>query len=159
ENNPPLKSFSSLGFFYYSPLTLKNALPKIFADMTVTKKVTLTKINGVDDYVVEFVLDKRAIDPLGEIYMLKTDRKSTYKMTFDKETLLPIEVFSGNNLNKDFVRTNFFDIKENAPGPADLSWYYSTYAKDYRLETPTELVLINNGQPAPDFKLKAYTSG
>jgi len=159
ENDPPLRSFGSFGFFYYSPLSLKNALPKIFADNTIQKKVTSAKINGVDNYLIEFALNKRSIDPLGEIYELKTDRKSTYKLMFDKQTLLPIEVFVGNDLNKDFVRTNFFDIKENAAEPANLSWYYSTYAKDYRLETPTELVLIKNEQPAPDFKLNTYSSG
>jgi thiol-disulfide isomerase/thioredoxin len=159
DNDPPLKSFQGFGFFYYSPLSLKNALPQIFADKTVAKKVTLDKINGVDDYVVEFVLDKQSIDPLGDVYTMKRDGKSTYKMTFDKATLLPIEVYAGNDLNKDFVRTNFLDIKENAPEPAPLTWYYSTYAKDYQLETPKQLVLLKNGQTAPEFKLNAYTSG
>lgn len=158
DNDPPLKSFSGFGFFYYSPLSLKNALPQIFADKAIPKKVTFAKVNGVDDIIVEFVLDKKSIDPLGDVYTMKNDHKSTYKMTFDKATLLPVEVYAGNDVNTDFVRTNFLDVKENAPQPNELSWYYSTYANDYQLETPKELVLVKSGQAAPDFKLNTYIS-
>jgi len=159
ENDPPLKSFGSFSFFYYSPLTLKNVLPKIVADKTIQKKVSVVKINGSDHYVLEFVLSKESIDPiLGEIYVPKSERKSIYRVTVNKETLLPIEVFAANDQNQDFAKTSFLDMREGVAAPSDLTWYYSTYSNEYALEKPEDRVLIKSGQAAPDFKLARYGS-
>jgi thiol-disulfide isomerase/thioredoxin len=156
ENNPPIRSFSSSAFLYYSPLTVKNVLPKIIADKTIQKKVTVTKIAGAEHYVIEFALNKAAMDSLGEIYALKSERKSVYRLTVDKKTLLPVEFLVGNDQNQDFVKTDFVGIVENAPEPAEATWYYSTYLKDYKPKNPVELALIQAGQTAPDFKLNQF---
>jgi thiol-disulfide isomerase/thioredoxin len=159
ESEPPLKSFASFGFFYYSPLTLKNILPKLIADKTIQKKVTVAKIGGVDHYVLEFVLSKESIDPiLGEIYVPKSDRKSIFRLTVNKTTLLPVEVFAGNDQNQDFAKIDFLDMKEGVPEPSDLTWYYSTYSKEYKLEIPADFELIKSGQNAPDFNLPQFGS-
>jgi thiol-disulfide isomerase/thioredoxin len=159
ENDPPLKSFGSFGFFYYSPLTLKNILPKLIAEKTIDKKVTVIKIGGVDHYVLEFVLSKKSIDPiLGEIYVPKSERKSIFRLTVNKATLLPVEVFAGNDQNQDFAKIDFLNMKEGVAGPSDLTWYYSTYSKEYKLEIPENIELIKTGQAAPDFSLTKYGS-
>jgi len=117
ENNPPVRSFGSSASLYYSPLTLKNVLPKIIADKTIQKKVTAIKIAGVDHYVLEFALNKQSMDALGEIYALKTDRKSVYRLTVNKRTLLPVEIYVGNDQNQDFARSSFVGIREAADEP------------------------------------------
>jgi len=156
ENNPPVRSFGSSASLYYSPLTLKNVLPKIIADKTIQKKVTAIKIAGVDHYVLEFALNKQSMDALGEIYALKTDRKSVYRLTVNKRTLLPVEIYVGNDQNQDFARSSFVGIREAADEPESLSWYYSTYLKEYQPKKTVELVLIQKGQAAPDFKLNRF---
>jgi thiol-disulfide isomerase/thioredoxin len=155
-NNPSADRMDSSSSLYNSPLTLRNALPKILADNKILKTIS-TDAQG--RYLLEFSLHKASISGLGEIRELRSDRTSIYRLTIDPRTFLPIEVLVTNNENKDFTKTTFSDLTERPKQPSDLSWYFSSYANEYKLEQPVDKKLIEVGKTPPDFVLRQLEPG
>lgn len=152
ENNPIYDNIKRISCFQDSPLTLKNALPTIISDNTITKIVTEKSINNKNFYVVEFSLDNKFLDLTGNYSPTTIQRKFTYQLTIDKSNFLPTEILRSWNDKKDFTRTNF-QYKETTVSPKENSWYYSTYLNEYKPATPKENRLIKIGQDAPEWKL------
>jgi thiol-disulfide isomerase/thioredoxin len=99
-----------------------------------------------------------SISGLGEIRELRSDRTSIYRVTIDPKTFLPMEVFVGNDKNKDFTKTTFANLTDKPKPPSDISWYFSTYTNEYKLEQPVEKKLLVVGQTPPDFLLRQFES-
>jgi thiol-disulfide isomerase/thioredoxin/outer membrane lipoprotein-sorting protein len=152
QSNPDADHFSSSIPLYDSIVTLKKALPKIIADKTILKTVS----EQSDFYLVEFVLDKKTLEPLGNYFPITQERKIIYRVTVNKSDYLPREVFRGNNLNRDFTKTNFTDLAANAAAPAENTWYFSTYLNEYKYRKPLADLLIKPDAIAPDWKLPAF---
>lgn len=155
-NNPSADRMDSSASLYNSPLTLKNVLPKILADKKILKTIS-TDTQG--RYLIEFSLHKASISGLGEIRELRSDRTSVYRLTIDPKTFLPIEVLLTNDKNKDFTKTTFSDLTERPKPPSDLSWYFSSYTNEYKLEQPVEKKLIEIGKTPPAFVLRQLDPG
>ena len=159
ENNPTLRSFDGFGSFYNSPLTLKHVLPKIIADKSIPRKISAAKVDGRDVYLVEFVLQDQTVSTIGEIRPLRSERKSIYQITIDAESHMPLAVLLTNGANSDFTKTTFSNITEKPAPPTEPSWYYSTYAGEYKPAAPVNLTPIQVGQTPPAFELKQFESG
>lgn len=160
ESNPNVQDLSYRTHMSYGPLMLRNALPTIIADKSVVKSVTETRTSSGRFYVIEFVLDKKYIDSgIGNILPMTIDRKTVYRVTVDKTSFMPVEVFRGNNVNKDFNRTTYSDIAENPTPPVETSWFYSTYLDTYQHAKPPENKLIKKGEVAADWTLPMYRTG
>jgi thiol-disulfide isomerase/thioredoxin len=159
NNNPPRNMLESSSYLYNSPLTLKHVLPKIIADSKIPKKLTAETIGGQRRYLVEFTLTKTTIGGLGDIHELRDERVSVYRVAIDAKTFLPIEVLVTNNKNKDFTKTTFADVTENPAPPTDLSWYFSTYTDQYKVQQPENKKLLEVGKVPPAFALRELDSG
>jgi outer membrane lipoprotein-sorting protein len=158
QNNPARDRMESSAYLYNSPLTLKYALPKIIADSKIPKKLSTEKVNGQLRYLVEFSLKKASIAGLGDIRELRDERLSIYRVTIDAKTLLPLEVLVTNDKNKDFMKTTFTNLTEKPAVPTDLSWYFSSYTNEYKLQQQEEKKLLPVGQAPPDFVLRELES-
>jgi thiol-disulfide isomerase/thioredoxin/outer membrane lipoprotein-sorting protein len=155
-SNPSADRMDSSSSLYNSPLTLRNALPKILADNKILKTIS-TDAQG--RYLLEFTLHNASISGLGEIRELRSERTSIYRLTIDPKTFLPIEVLVTNDKNKDFTKTTFSDLTEKPKLPSDLSWYFSSYTDEYKLEQPVEKKLVEVGKTPPDFVLRQLDTG
>lgn len=158
NDNPRKEDFQSLSYLYNSIVTLRNVLPLLIADQNSNKTVTDTIINNHPYEVVTINMGKRRIQNLGEGFdEMKTKYNFIYKITIDKINNMPIEVLQKNDLNDDFIKTNFTNINFTPNQPAETSWYYSTYTKEYK---PAESIVIPSlssiGSFASDWKLTAY---
>jgi thiol-disulfide isomerase/thioredoxin len=158
DNKPSLKRFGSSAYLYNSPITLKYVLPKIIADKSISKKLSTMDIEGRPGYLVEFSLYKKSFDGVGEIGDVRNDRTSTYHLTIDAKTFLPLEVLVTNDKNKDFMKTTFSNITEKPEPPSDLSWYFTTYTNEYKLDQQVEKKLLAVGQAPPNFTLRQFDS-
>jgi peroxiredoxin len=158
ENIPDANRIESSSVLYNSPLALRNVLPKIIADKKIPKTLTTEKVDGQTRYLVEFVLHKAAFSGLGEIREFRNDRTSIYRVTIDSKTFLPIEVLLTNGKNKDFTKITFGGMTFRPKVPTELSWYYSSYTNEYKLQPKTEKKLIEVGKEPPDFVLTEFQS-
>lgn len=153
ENKPSFKSFGDI-FLQNSPLSLKYALPRIIADASIQKNVSLDHAQ----YLIEFSLPKGIINSEGEIVEIRPDQTNIYRLKIDKATLLPVEVIQSNDKNDEILKTTYTEINEKPALPTDLSWYFSTYQTEYALQRKDKLTLIKPGHSAPQFSLAGYES-
>lgn len=80
-----------------------------------------------------------------------------YQITIDKLNHLPVEVLQKNDLNDDFIKTNFTNINIAPNLPAESSWFYSTYMDEYKQAKQEKIPqLIPVGSIAPDWTLPLY---
>lgn len=157
ENNPSFKR-DGLIVLMNSPLTLKYALPRLIANKAIQKKLSVIKLDGKDDYLIEFSLRKAALNIIGEIFEIRPDQNTIYRVAIDKKTFLPVQVLQLNDKNDESVKTSFTEVTEDPPQPNALSWYFSTYQHEYKLETKTPLTLIQAGQTPPNFTLARFAN-
>lgn len=157
---PNQESFSSSSAFYNSIFTLKNVLPRISNDKTIAKKVSDTTVNNIPCYLITLNLSKRRIKNLGNGFdEMRTKNNFIYKIVVDKNNELPLEVLQVNDLNNDFIKTSFTNISTSNPAVAELSWYYSTYAGEYKPVAQRDLPqLISVGSYAPQWTLPLYNN-
>jgi thiol-disulfide isomerase/thioredoxin len=158
ENKPIFRSFGDISL-KNSPLSLKYALPRIITDKSIPKKLSLVQNGGRDQYLIEFALYKGVINSAGEIVETGPDLTNRYQLKVDKETHLPVEVVETNDKDDSTMRTAYAEITEKPPAPAALSWYFSTYQKDYTLTKLEKLTLIASGKAAPAFSLAGFPTG
>ncbi|HEV7349787.1 TlpA disulfide reductase family protein [Telluribacter sp.] len=158
NDNPNKNSFSSLSAFYNSIITLKNVLPLITGDKTAIKVVTDTTINNKVYSLVTINIGKRRIQNLGNGFDAMTTKSNfIYKIIIEKNNYLPFEVLQKNDVNNDFIKTSFSNIETDTNAPSEMSWYYSTYANDYKpLADVSSHKLLSNGSLSPEWKLEAY---
>ena len=155
---PTLNDFASLSFLVNSIVTLKRVLPGLITDKNVVKTLTDTIIGNISFYLVSFVLHDKTNDGLGSFSVTTVKRDFLYRVIIDKETFLPFQVIQTNNVEpKDYMLTSFSNIS-SGDVPSELSWYYSTYGKDYKPAAEAKEVLIKQGTLAPDWTLR-YTGG
>ena len=149
QQQPSARSFRSISYFYNSILTLKRIIPDVLSDETITKELR----EEDEYYIVLLSLNKRIFNYLEGFSTITAERVIHYNIFIDKTTLLPRRVIQTNNVNDDLVQTDFSDIETNAPNPPETSWYYSTYAKEYKPKEEKALQPIAVNTMAPDFTL------
>ncbi|SIN75908.1 TlpA disulfide reductase family protein [Chitinophaga niabensis] len=149
QQQPSAKSFRNISYFYNSIITLKRIIPAVLSDETISK--TLKE----DDkyYTVQLSLNKRMFNYLEGFSNITAERVIHYRIFIDKATLFPRRVIQTNNVNEDLVQTDFSDIETGAPSPPETSWYYSTYAREYKPKEEKVLQPLAVNTMAPDFTL------
>ncbi len=158
KEHPDKRSFIYLSPFYNSIITLKNVLPLLLTDTTVTKTIADTTINNKIYHLITINTGKRRIQYLGKGFDAMTTKSNfIYKIVIRKDNHLPIEVLQMNDINKDYIKTGFTNIEINSKGPSELSWYSSTYTNDYKPAKPRPK-LISKGAIAPVWKLDEYNN-
>lgn len=155
---PEKNDFKSLSFFYNSLITLRNILPKIIQEQASIQAIADTIINNHPYQIVTINLGKRRIQNLGEGFdEMQTPYNFIYKIIIDEMNYLPVEILQGNDLNDDFIKTNFNNIHLSPSQPSEKSWYYSTYLDEYKQEKRQELPqLISVGSATFDWTLPLY---
>jgi thiol-disulfide isomerase/thioredoxin len=152
-------SFEGNSWIYNSIVTLKNALPMIIADNSITKTVGDTLFNGKKCYNLKFMLPNKQLTYLGKGYSPVTIKRTfVYKVLVDKITNLPLAVLQTNTTNNDLNRTDFVNATTKTQSPAETSWYSSNYLKDYTLAQEGKPELIKANVAAPDWQLTSAES-
>jgi len=157
ETTPSFDSFGDI-FLMFSPLSLKYALPRVIADATVKKKVSLIRSGDGERYLIEFSLTKRILTASGDIVETRPSFTNIYRLSVDKTTLLPAEVVLTNDDNDEVVKTTYANMTEKPAMPHAQSWFFSTYLDEYVLQKKDKLTLIEAGKAAPEFSLEGFKS-
>lgn len=159
KNQPNITSFENISFFYNSIITLRNSLPKIISNKEIQKKLTDTIINKTNYYLISFVLVNKTISSLGNFTPITLKRNFLYKIVIAKDSFLPLQVIQTNDVQpKDYTLTSFSNIKLKDNIPLELSWYYSSYTKEYQQKNLNRLTIINEKSIAPIFSLPDFES-
>lgn len=145
-------------FLYNSIITWKKALPVILKDSAIGKTVTDTVINNKPYYLISLSLYKQTLDGLGHFIELTKDRHIIYKLLVNKDTYLPETVIQSNDVDSDYTRVDFTNIQLSPVQPMERSWYYSTYAGEYKERVKKEIKVPPIGTPAPEWKLPLHAS-
>lgn len=158
NNNPNKGALNNHSALYNSLITLRNVLPLIINDKSATKTIADTAINNISHTLITINIGKRRIQNLGKGFdAMATKSNFIYKIILKKDSNLPFEVLQINDLNNDFIKTSFTNIETNTSTPSELSWYYSTYANDYKpVQGKATPQLAQNGSLASEWKLKIY---
>lgn len=152
--------FEGKSALYNSIITLRNILPVVINDKSITKTVTDTLIKNKTYNLLQFVLHNRLLNYLGTGFSTTTaDLTFVYKIITDKNTGLPLTVLQTKVGSTDLNRTDFEAINNHPAPVSEKSWYYSSYLDQYTLTTPGKpVVLIKTGQSAPDWTLTNYAT-
>lgn len=161
KNKMKAADFEGLSALYNSIITLRNILPTVIKDKNIEKHVKDTLIGKKHFYLLNFKMQDRFPNYLGTDFTATTEKITFYnKLIVDRKSFLPVSFIQLKKGSRDINRTEFSDIVLNPAPPAEDSWYYSTYLKEYTPEERNSVKMIGVGQSAPDFTLdKSKTSG
>jgi peroxiredoxin len=150
--------FEGKSALYNSIITLRNILPLVINDKSITKTVRDTLIKNKSYNVLQFALHNRLLNYLGTGFSTTTgDLTFVYKIIADKSTGLPLTVLQTRVGSTDLNRTDFENINLHPAPVSETSWYYSSYLPQYTLTSPGKpLVLIKTGETAPDWTLTNF---
>lgn len=156
DDHPRKSMFQQLPFLYNSILTLRNILPQLINDPTVTRTAIDTTVDGIPCTQITMDLGKRRIQNLGHaLDPMTTKYNLIYNVLIKKANGLPYEIIQANDMNSDRITTTFTHFEPDPGDPDELSWYYSTYTDTYRREeNATAPQLIAAGTQAPSWKLR-----
>ncbi len=144
---------------YNSMITLRNILPAVVQDDSIPKTVGDTVIEKRSYYLLTFVLRNKTLNYSGTNFSKTTQPFTfTYKIVADKSTSLPRTLIQRRSSSSDLVRTDFMDINIKPVAPAENSWYYSSYLKEFTLTDDKPVAIIASGKTAPDWELTNYRS-
>lgn len=160
QPKPDLDNLKSVTLLQFSPLMLRNSLPKVIADRSIARTITESTLDGRKVYVIELSMNKAYIDSgNGDITPMTIDRKTVYRIAIEKGTFMPVQIYRGNDQNKDFNRATYTGLLTRPKSPAEPSWYYSTFTAEYKPAAPVNDVLIKPGEQAHEINLPKFPSG
>lgn len=145
---PNQTSFKDFSYFYNSLPALKNNFDQIINDETVSKFVKDTTISNTTYNLIKLVLPNKSIGLLG-YNKFSIDLTIFYDIIIDQKSGLPYQIIEHNSRDKDqyYVKTTFTNINTTPKTPSELSWYYSTYQKEYKTinkERSNPLITVGN---------------
>lgn len=159
SNEPDIEDIGSYSFLYNSLITLRNSIPLLLKDESISKSVKDTLINQRKYAHITLNTGQKAIQNLGNGFdTITVKRNIIYKILIDKTTFLPTEVRQENNENSDFTKTTFKSITGTPKLPSENSWFYSTYTKEYQRKTEEKQKVLAIGSQAPEWNLKELSS-
>jgi thiol-disulfide isomerase/thioredoxin len=154
---PGQNDFEANSFFYNSLTTLRNILPRVIADGSITKELKDTVINHAPCHMVTLYAGKKRIQNLGKGFDLLTISSNVIYRIITNQNDLPVAIIQTNDGNRDFILTKFSNLHVAPEAPSEPSWYYSTYTNEYKIVTPkNKIPLIASGDLAPDWVLPLY---
>ena len=153
---PNEKLFDNQSSLYNSLSTIRNIIQTLIIDSSITKTLDDTIYTNKPCFLIRFSPVKKRIKNLGnELEAVKFN--IIYEMLVDKTSYLPIAIVQKNDTNSDFIKTDFTNINLQPKKPNELSWYYSTYSKDYKLATKNiDIEHLKLNSKAPDWILPSY---
>jgi len=129
DDHPGKSNFQHQSFMYNSIITLRNILPSLINDATITKSVIDTLINNIHYTQITLNLGKRRIQNLGQgLDAMTTKYNFIYKILLTKPDHLPYEIIQMNDTDSDHITTKFTHFQSDLKAPDEQSWYFSTYA-------------------------------
>ena len=133
---PSAKTFSSLSFNYNAIPVLRNMLTTMADDDSVSKIKKDTVIQGSSFNVVNLCLKNKALDYVNGYRTFSIKFDTYYKLIIDSNTHLPYQIIETNSIDKSQYNTitTFLNLQSNPVKPSSLSWFYSTYLKEYHLK-------------------------
>jgi peroxiredoxin len=160
DDHPVKGYFQRLAFLYNSIITLRNILPRVINDPTITKSVVDTFVNDLPCTQITLNLGKRRIQNLGRgLDIMSTKYNFIYKILLTKSDHMPYGIVQMDDANSDRITTFFTYIQPDARGQDEGSWYYSTYTGLYRrAEEKAAAPLITVGTPAPSWELASQSN-
>ena len=155
NSRPTSRDFTSLSAFLNSILTLKQAIPSIVSDNDIEKTLKDTTVQNINYYLVTLTSKNKVLSSFGKFESITIKRDFYYKIFIDKSSFLPQKIIQSNNAEpNDFILTDFKNISYDIPRPTELSWYYSSYLKDFKILNEKKIVTIKAKTKAPDFNLE-----
>lgn len=126
-------TFNSLSYFYNSLPTLRNMFRTLALDSTVEKKRGDTLIAGKAYEIIRLNMHNKAIDYLKGYRLFKIDMIIYYTVFIDQDSGLPYQVLESNSVDGDRynTKTTFLNLSIQPVTPEQMTWYYSTYKKEY----------------------------
>jgi len=161
ERLPNANSLKQKSFLNHSLYSLKNALPWEITDVSISKSVRDTAINNTPCFLVTLGMNNANLRASGAKGRLRSDIKMKYSVVISKGNYLPMQIVHHNNYNKNEIRTEFSDIKENDVSFDKNLFFYSNYTgyKVVDVGTIKAKPLISKARPAHDFKLPILDEG
>lgn len=161
KNKMKASDFEGLSALYNSIITLRNILPEVIQDKNIKKHTKDTLIGKKRFYLLSFNTQDRFPNYLGTGFTATTEKITFYnKLIVDRNSFLPVGFIQLKKGSQDINRTEFSETVLNPVPPAEDSWYYSTYLKEYTPEERHSAKIISAGQKAPDFAMdKSATAG
>lgn len=157
QPKPAVDNLKNVTLLQFSPLMIRNALPRVLSDNAISKSVSESTLNATPVYLVELTLNRAFIDSgNGEISPMSIDRKTIYKIAIDKKTFLPLQISRGNKVNVDFNRATYSSLVTDPKAPTDTSWFYSSFTDEYKPAETSKIVPIKAGEFAPDLDLPIF---
>lgn len=156
KDNPPKQYFEALPFFYNSLITLKNALPLIMKDKSISKTVVDTLVNNQTYQLLTLGMGKRRLKSLGDGFkVFKTKRNFSLQILINPAHDLPVEILQKNDLDKSTMTTSFKNYNFNPTSPNPNSWNLASYKTYQPAQKKVKQVAkqLAPGSIAPDWKL------
>jgi len=150
KRHPQKSELGSFTFLNISLLTWKNVLPIIISSADIQK--IFVKSPNPFCYAIRIGMGQRAIGNLGNVTPITAKRNISYTILLDKKSFLPVEILQENDVAvSDYVKTKFSYVNLSK-GPAERSWYYSSYP-EYKVEEPKVRVSLMTGNIVPGWQL------
>ncbi|MET0634490.1 MAG: TlpA disulfide reductase family protein [Chitinophagaceae bacterium] len=156
-----VKYLESNSFAYFSLASLRNNLPIVIANDSISKFLSDTTIDGKELFSVRIEGAGMYLNSFKGInYFTEPGLRRPYFLLIDKRTLHPCQLISklvqGND-DRDFITVTYRDIQSGASGPDRNTWTYSAYQGKYSpFIPPVKTLLIKPGAVVPAFKFPVY---
>jgi thiol-disulfide isomerase/thioredoxin len=161
RNEPADKDFSHLSLFYHSLPTLRNMLPAIERDDSITKTEGDTLIANRPYKTIRLSMYRRSLEYGDSHQPFTIDVTLFYTLVVDPASYLPCEIIERNNIDGDeYVATTYLTAINTQPVPsAEWPWSLPAIQQKYHLAgVPATTPLIAAGMSLPDWVLPAFST-
>jgi thiol-disulfide isomerase/thioredoxin len=158
KSQPEDKDFSHLSLFYNSLQALRNMLPAIAANDSITKTEGDTLIANHPYKTIRLGMYKRSLEYGDSHQPLTSNITLYYTLVIDPASYLPYQIIERNSIDGDgYVTTTCFTAIDTLPTPpAALSWSMPDIQRKYHLAgVPATIPLIAAGMSLPDWVMPA----
>ena len=161
RNQPEDKDFSHLSLFYHSLPALRNMLPAIERDDSITKTEGDTLIANQSYKTIRLSMYRQSLEYGDSHQPFTRDVTLIYTLVVDPTSYLPCEIIEHNNIDGDqYAATTYLTAINTRPtSPAGWSWSLPAIQQKYHLAgVPATTPLIAAGMSLPDWVLPAFAA-
>jgi thiol-disulfide isomerase/thioredoxin len=158
KNEPEDKDFSHLSLFYHSLPALRNMLPAIERDDSITKTEGDTLIANRPYKTIRLAMHRQSLEYGDSHQPFTRDVTLFYTLVIDSTSCLPYQIIERNNIDGDgYVAITCFTAIDIRPiVPAEWSWSLPAIQQKYHLAgVQAATPLIAAGMSLPDWVLPA----
>jgi thiol-disulfide isomerase/thioredoxin/outer membrane lipoprotein-sorting protein len=158
KNQPEDKDFSHLSLFYHSLPALRNMLPAIERNDSMTKIEGDTLIENKPYKIIRLSMHRQSLEYGDTHQPFTSDVTLFYTLVVDPASYLPCQIIQRNSIDIDgYVAITTFTAIDTRPAtPAAWSWSTPAIEQKYHLPPmPAATPLIAAGMSLPDWALPA----